>query len=136
MKIKIHQQKIEKCSDSFFYDGHIATISEGKKVVEVYAAGDIRIQNKAGEIVHDGWNERGDGITLETDEDLKKVGSNYDDDYYWENNNWFECFFAFEGDSLDCLLGDVRDEYDDAIQFAKDILESKDYEHLWEGVTK
>ena len=91
MKINIITPKIsEKHNDSFWYEGHIANAfnKEGREFVLI-ACGHIEIRDKEGYVVHDGSKERNDGIKggLNDDDDLKKIGCNYDDPYYWENNN-------------------------------------------------
>lgn len=135
MKIKILQSKKRNKDDSFWYSGDIAEITAGKRIVVVVAAGDIRIHNKNRELVHDGFKERNNGLDfkLESDKDLKKIGNSYNDKYYWENNNWFECFYGYKGESLNDIIGDVVYSYKDAIAFGKAVLKSKDYEHLWKA---
>ena len=84
MKITIFQPKIKGCDDSFFYDGATA---ESKKNY-MYAIGDIRINNKDGELAYD-VKERneGFGFKIENDKDLAKLEEK---GFIWENNNWFE----------------------------------------------
>jgi hypothetical protein len=55
--------------------------------------GSIRIFSKKGELVYDG-KERNSGFNfkLKDDNSLRKIGNNYDDDYYWDENNWFDVF--------------------------------------------
>jgi len=132
IKVEIYCPKSKGHQDSFWYDGDIALLSYKNRRVLVVAAGDIRIQKKGGELVHDGWKERGDGIKLETDKDLEKIGNSYDDKYYWENNNWFEFFWRQEDDNnWNDIMGDVVFEYDTALERAKTILKDnrfwKDY---------
>jgi len=133
METIIFQRKLKGRQDSFFYDGDIAEITDGERIVIVTAAGDIRIHNKNHEIVHDGYKERNVGLSfaLESDKDLQKIGNSYNDEYYWENNNWFECFYGYKGEALNDIIGDVVYSYNEAIQFGKKILKSKDYKHLW-----
>lgn len=108
--------------DSFWYDGAIAYFKYGKREVKVIACGDIRINNKKGELVYDG-KERGSGIKggLNNDKDLRKIGNNYTDKYYWENNNWFEILTRREGKNWEDG-GEVQDNYDNAIENAKELL--------------
>lgn len=81
----------DKHLDSFWYDGLILTFKYQNKIYEVGACGEIRIHNKKGNLVYD-CKERNEGFDfdLKTDKDLKKIGNNYTDKYYYENNNWFE----------------------------------------------
>jgi hypothetical protein len=94
-----------KHNDSFWYDGLVLDFKHNKKHYKVYASGEVRIYSKAGNIVYD-VKERNEGIKggLREDKDLKKIGSNYTDKYYWDMNNWFE-------------LIDADDEADDGIIF-------------------
>ena len=122
--MEILQEKIsEKHNDSFWYDGHIARIvkKNGTELILI-ACGDIRIHNKEGELVYD-CKERNSGIKggLNNDDDLKKIGNNYDDNYYWENNNWFEVIFKKKNEeAFDSIMGDVRYDYDEAIEMLKE----------------
>lgn len=107
--------------DSFWYDGEIAELEYKGRKIRVLACGEIRIHKKDGELVYD-CKERNsgfEGFSLEKDEDLKRIGCNYDDDYYWENNNWFDFLFKREEwEMWEDMLGDVAGEYDEAIEWA------------------
>lgn len=121
LKVKILQKGDKQHQDSFWYDGDIAKITYKDREILVIAEGDIRIHNKKGELVYDG-KERGSGFPfkLKKDKDLKKIGSNYDDDFYWENNNWFGFLYKLKKwDRWDDIMGDVCYEYDTAIRDAK-----------------
>ena len=123
MKIKIMQKKISKNhNDSVWYEGEIAiaTTKKGTKL-SLIACGDIRICKKGGDLVFDG-QERGDCVKggFKSDKDLKKIGQNYNDKYYWDNNNWFEVMYMPKGtNTWECVLGDVAYYYDDAIKLLK-----------------
>lgn len=125
-KIKILQQKISKNhNDSVWYEGDIASVTtkKGTKLLLI-ADGDIRIHDKDGNLVFDG-KERNMGIKggFRSDKDLKKIGHNYDDKYYWENNNWFEVLFQTkDSDGYDSVMGDVVYTYDDAIKLLKEYI--------------
>jgi hypothetical protein len=118
--------------DSFWYDGKVAEVTYGNRRVSIHAEGDIRIYNKAGELVHDG-KERGPGFKgfkLRTDKDLKRIGQCYDDKYYWENNNWFELSMIVKKDGVwcdvDCESG-IAAEYGEAVNTAKAILKDEEF---------
>jgi hypothetical protein len=128
-KLIIIQKKLKNRQDSFWYEGAIARFGNCLLI----ACGDIRINNKKGELVYDN-KERGSGFDfeLETDEDLKKIGSNYDDKYYWENNNWFEVVKGYVNENgtfivEDCLIGDVVYTYDEGIELLKQYYKEKIY---------
>jgi len=129
IKTIIHQKSDKKHKDSFWYDGDIATFKYKDKEVLLMACGDIRINNKAGELVWD-CKERNSGIKggLKEDKDLRKIGQNYTDNYYWENNNWFECLYKKKGeDTWQDVMGEVQYHYDDAIRMAKKLIKDNYY---------
>ena len=114
--ISIKQKKIKGCNDSFFYDGFIAETDKA----ELLAVGEIRIYHtdKKGNVIgqHNGWKDFDDfPLDIETDKDLEKIGSNDDDEYYWDMNNWFEITDKETGDSLETDFGG----YDEAIKTLK-----------------
>ncbi len=130
-KIKIIQKKVsEKHNDSFWYEGTIAEVTKQNGTeIHLIACGEIRIHSKEGNLVYD-CKERNEGIEggLNNDDDLKKIGNDYNDKYYWENNNWFEVVFKQKGSEVfDSVLGDVAYEYDDAISLLNSYIEDKDY---------
>lgn len=135
-EIEIYQKSDKDHKDSFWYRGDIALLTEGNRQVVVVANGDIRIHNKEGEMVHDNSKARNNmfpefkDFTPQDDKDLAKLEKL---GYRWENNNWFECFYIVKGDSvMGDIMGDVRFDYDRAIQMGKEVLTSKDYKHLWD----
>lgn len=110
--MKVIQKKISnKHTDSMWYDGLIAET----KHYELVVIGDVEIYNKDG-LVYDGWKERNDGFDFkfENDDDLCKIGNNYDDKYYWEHNNWFEIIDKRNGDECG-----IYHDYNDAIHILK-----------------
>jgi len=130
-KINIIQEKIaEDTQDSFFYDGFIAEAqNQNGTEFNLIACGEIRIFNKEGNLVYDG-KERGDGIKggINNDKDLEKIGNDYNDNYYWENNNWFEVIFKLKDEScFESVIGDIAHTYNEAIELLKSYLESEDY---------
>lgn len=118
VEVEILTEKVsEKHNDSFWYDDVIANLRYKDREIKIMACGEIRIQNKEGELVHDGFKSRNSGIDLQNDDDLKKIGYNYDDDYYWENNNWFD--FLFKNSKMknfESVLGQVAHDYDEALE--------------------
>lgn len=130
IKIVYHQKPLKDRQNSFFYDGEIADLYYKKRNVTVVAAGMIRIYNNKGELVHDGFKERGEGIKIETDKDLNKI-DNVDGKYYWENNNWFEILYTTNVTNnireQDSIMGDVAYTYKEAIELAKFYLKDDDF---------
>ena len=84
----------DKHLDSFWYDELVLEFKFRGKIYRVEATGEIRIFSKKGELVFDG-KERNSGFNfkLKDDNSLRKIGSNYDDDYYWDENNWFDIYY-------------------------------------------
>ena len=127
-EIEIIQEKIsEDHNDSVWYDGIIAEVlkSNGTRL-RLIAAGEIRIYERDGDIVFDGYKERNGGIEggFKSDKDLEKIGCNYDDKYYWDMNNWFEVMYKQDDDEYwESSVGDVAHEYDEAIDLLKAYME-------------
>jgi hypothetical protein len=117
--MKIIQERIKNCDDSFFYNGTIATKEARGGEYVLQAIGEIKIKrydkndNVIGE--YTGWKNRGDfGLDIETDKDLDNID---DREYVWENNNWFEIWWEDEkGDSEE--FG-IFYSYDEAIKELK-----------------
>jgi hypothetical protein len=131
---KIITKKIDnKHKDSLFYDGDIAQITKpnGTKLYLI-TAGDIRIYknvDKGTELVFDG-KERNSGFDFKlTDKTLsKRIGNSYSDKYYWDMNNWFEVTWKKKDeDFMDCDLGNVAYDYDEAIGLLKSYFEDDNY---------
>ena len=119
-KLIIHQQKFKDCSDSFFYDGLIASIGKYRLI----ASGDIEIRNKEGDRVFARGKRYCDDVVFNNDKDLKKIGNSYNHSLRWENNNWFEVVYAskiVDGIAYieDCDMGIVEYDYDTAIEMLK-----------------
>ena len=131
MKIETITKKIsKKHNDSFWYESDIAkaTKANGTELLLV-ACGDIRIHNKDGELVYD-CKERNSGIKggLNDDDDLKKIGNDYGDDYYWENNNWFEVLFKKKDmEGYDSIMCNVAHDYDEAIKLLQTYIDDDEY---------
>ena len=128
---KIIQSKIdEEHKDSFFYDGTIAQITKPNGTeLFLMATGEIRIYKKDGELVFDG-EERNSGFDFElTDKTLsKRIGSNYDDEYYWDMNNWFEVTWKKkDNEFMDSAMGDVTYDYNGGIELLKSYFEDDRY---------
>lgn len=128
IKVEIIQPRMRGRLDSFWYDGNIAYMTYKDREVMVIATGDIRIENKHGDVVHDGNKERGPGFKgfkLKTDKDLKRIDG---ENYRWENNNWFEPLYRKKGeDTWECLLGETSSDYDGAIEQGKWLLKEEYY---------
>jgi len=126
MEIEIYQSGDKEHQDSIWYNGDVAKLSQGDRMVTIVAVGEIRIHDKDG-LVYDG-KMRNNGIDggLETDKDLKKIGNDYEDKYHWENNNWFEIIAVIK-DGKQLFDGGIYHEYDSAIDNAKQILNDDGY---------
>ena len=88
------KQTSPRHNDSFWYYGDVAKLTQGDREILVVASGETVIKERNGGVVYSGGRERGEGIDLKDDSDLKKIGGGGGGEpYYWENNNWFEFFF-------------------------------------------
>lgn len=119
IKVEIVQDYGPKQQDSFWYEGYVGSVSRGGIRIDISAHGDIRIHNKKGELVHDGYKERGPGFPefgyrIKTDKQLAKLEKL---GYVWDMNNWFECFVGNNGDA-----GPVSYVLKDAIADAREML--------------
>ena len=126
IKIKTFQNALRNRKDSFWYEGDIALLTYKDREILIMACGDIRLNNKNGELVHDNSKWRGNGFpefknrTPKTDKDLRKLTNL---GYTWENNNWFEPLYKKKDwGSWECLLGVVEYDYDKAIKMGKELL--------------
>ena len=132
MKITYFSKPDKEHLDSFWYNGDCALLQEEDRECLIVAVGEIRIHNKEGELVHDGYKERNNGLDFELnkDKDLEKIDDG--EKYFWENNNWFDIMWkkrtsdTWEGD-----FGFIAHDYDEAINTAKEMLTKKEYDYLW-----
>ena len=119
MKIKKTINKIKDCSDSFFYEGEIATATKPNgTILSLIATGDIRINVGDTNFRNEQIDEAVKKYFL-TDKKLRKLEK--EGKLEWINNNWFEITWLKKGsDCWDCEIGEVAYSYDDAIQLLKD----------------
>ena len=131
---EIYQKSDRQHQDSFWYDGHIATLTmidkEGnKREVIIYAVGDIRIHDKEGELVFDvkarngGFPEFKEGVPT-TDKELSKVEKL---GYSWENNNWFSFEYRLNGGIKHDILGEYEYVYNEAFKYAVGALQDNKF---------
>jgi len=119
MKIEIEQHKFKGCDDSFFYNGLIATKEIKEGTAKLYASGEIKLLDKNGDLIHDGWKARGNCLGINNDKELNKELKN---DGEFVMNNWFEILIA---DKDDIISGDgevCADGYDEAIKELKELI--------------
>lgn len=111
-----------KHNDPFWYDGVLAR-NNGYVMM---AVGEIDIRAENSNFRCNGfssWDEQNDWENNLTDpdksndDDLNKIGSDFGDEYRWENNNWFE---ILPEDNLG-EFGDVYDGYDEALKALSEI---------------
>jgi len=127
MKMKILQTRIAKCTDVLFYDtGTVATVTKAngtKLYLEV--AGDVDIHIGDDRYRNDQRFEFIRDYKL-TDKKLSEL--NKKDKIHWNMNNWFEVVWLKKGDSsIDCALGDVAYDYDEAIKLLESYAEDPEY---------
>jgi len=121
--------KMKGKTDSFFYEGDIASVKKlnGTELLLV-AAGDIRILHiKKGNVVgtHNGVKSYDDfPLNIETDKDLKKIDDKH---YRYDMNNWFEILWK-KADIFESEIGgSVVGTYDEAMQLLKDYYDNEEY---------
>lgn len=121
IKVEIHQEPELRRKDSFWFAGHVATITNGKKTVNVCAIGHVQVcfnPNESNFYNHDARKEaRSRGYT---DVKLKNI-SNHDG---WGNNNWFAFEVIKDGKTTWDDHTDIK--FDDAIGYAKDLVTNTD----------
>jgi hypothetical protein len=119
MKIEFIQPQLsDKRQDSFWYNGQVATVSNGKRTISIEAIGELRIYLDE------------DGDLLCNDEARKEaLRRNYRDvDVHtcaawdgWVNSNWFALYDVENDEYLQEY--DVIDRYDDALTLAKGVVD-------------
>lgn len=118
IEIKIHQAPEFKRKDSFWFDGHVATITDGKNTINIIATGHICVFFEP------------DGDSYKNDEARKFARSKGYTDIKlnilfkhdgWSNNNWFAFEVIKEGKTP---VWDEATEisFDNAIETAKNII--------------
>lgn len=125
-QIKIIQPKIKNKTDSFFYDGEIATFEKDNgTILSLMAVGDIDIRIGQDRYKNTQvWEaERKHNLT---DKRLYKMLEDGKAEFLL--NNWFEVISLKKGCKCwESDLGQVAHNYDDAIQLLKDYIADKEY---------
>ena len=130
-KPEIFIEKInDKHTDSFFYEGDIASITKPNgTILTLIATGDIRIIIKRKEREYSYYNNDVDDaikkhkLTDKKMSDWEKKGI-----LEWINNNWFEVVWQTKGNNYaDTDLGVVAYDYDEAIELLKSYYEDDTY---------
>ena len=122
VKLSINVPKTEPFEDASFYDpGLIATLTHGKRKVDVEVGGDVRMYNTmTGDEL---WHTEQIRSTF-PDGNLDEAYENWD----IQESRWFE-FFLVEGDvEIGCLEGEVEHDYTTALNTAiKLLFEEEDW---------
>lgn len=107
----------ENRQDSFWYDGQVATVTNGKRTLSIEAIGEVRVylDENGGLLSHKEAREEALRREL-TDTSLDSTISYHDG---WVNNNWF----AFYDVDAEEWLTDICYEYNNAIETAMEILD-------------
>lgn len=117
IKVEIHQKPEPRRKDSFWFDGHVATVTDGKTTINVVATGHVDVcfnrneSNMSNDYARKEARSRG-----YTDKKLKNL-SNHDG---WSNNNWFGFEVVKDGKTTWDEYTDVN--FNDAIGYAKDLV--------------
>ncbi len=126
MKTELFVNKLsEQQQSSFWYfgEGEIARVCEGEREIIIYTEGEIRVYFS--EELGTQKNEQAVELALDkgyTDTDLKKLE--------FDNCNWFDFEYIIKGKETFDVLEDDCVSYDEAIQFAQNVLKDDDF---WEN---
>lgn len=120
IKLEIHQKLEPRRKNSFWFDGHVATITDGEIRIDVMAQGEINIIFNPNEDTFKNNSARKEASSRGyTDKKLKNI-YNHDG---WGNNNWFD-FLVTEKEKEPRWASVNVINFDDILPTAKDILES------------
>ncbi len=121
-KVKIYKKPQPRRKDSFWFDGHVATVKLADVSVDIMATGHIDIIFNEDEPSYENTDARKVARKRGyTDKKLDNVHGG------WLNNNWFGFIINLPGDTDSTLRWDdaTAINFDDAISMAKQII--KDY---------
>jgi hypothetical protein len=130
MKINILQRKIKGCTDSFFYEGEIATVVKPNGTrLTLIAGGDVRITiTERGKEYYYRDMQRFDAIRYHKLDDKKLRRLEREGRLEWNNNNWFEVVWVKKGSDIgESGMGDVAHDYDAGISLLKSYYEDARY---------
>lgn len=119
-KLEYHKTIEPRRKDSFWFDGHVATLSNDKATVNIIAMGHVSVSFKANGEQYANDMARKEARTMGyTDQKLKNL-NRHDG---WANNNWYAFEVVVNGQTY---WDDATDVYlPDAINTAKEILKEK-----------
>ena len=118
IKTTIHVQPESRRNCSFWFDGHVATITDGKTTVDIMAIGEIRVAFNANEDNYINQSAREEAKTRGYTDVKLSILSNHDG---WSNNNWFGYLVKKEGKEE--YWSDATDiKFESAINKAKEII--------------
>lgn len=126
VKVNIYVKPEKGRKDSFWFDGHVASVTDGETTIDIVSSGEI-------------------GVTFNPDEDLfknkkavkeakkrgytdRKLNNIMNSHDGWSNNNWFGYIIEKKGQrkSDNINWADSTDiNFDDAIKRAKNLLKVK-----------
>jgi hypothetical protein len=107
-----HQLKMDM-KDSFWYDGHTATVYYLLRKAIISAEGEIKVRDKKGELIYCNGKEYGKGLKAKNDTELYALSEK--NKITFECNNWFEVYIGNDDSEI---YGSVED----AIEGAKSIV--------------
>jgi len=125
-KVKLHVKIQPRRKNSFWFDGHVATVTDGKTTVNVISQGHVDVVFNVNEDSmcneHARKEARSRGYTDRKLSNLSKHDG-------WSNNNWFA--FEVEREGHKPYWDEATDiGFDDAIQTAKEIIKEIN-EKVW-----
>jgi hypothetical protein len=118
-KVEIHVKPEPQRKDSFWFDGHVATVTDGKTTVNIIATGHVDVTfNRNDENCYRNSEARKEARSRGyTDRKLNTMGRHDG----WGNNNWFAFEVITQGKSMYWDEG-TETKFDDAIHAAKEII--------------
>ncbi len=116
--IEIYKTPEPKRKDSFWFDGHVATVTDGKTTVNVIAQGHVCVYFKPNEkTAYSNDTARKEARSRGyTDKKLKNL-NRHDG---WLNNNWF-CFEIIN-ENKNLLDENTEIDFDEAIKYARELV--------------
>lgn len=120
-KVKIHQKPKLRRKNSFWFDGHVATVTDDEITIDVMATGHINVCFNPNEKYFKDKQARKEAIKRGYTD--KKINNIMPHDG-WGNNNWFDFLVTVKGKEDEPRWSSLNViNFNDIISTAKDILE-------------
>jgi len=117
IKVKIYKKPEPRRKDSFWFDGHVATVTDGKTTVNIVATGHVDVCFNPNETNYDNDSARKEARKRGYTD--RKINNLYNHDGV-RNSNWYSFELISQGSTKWDSYTDV--ELDGAINYAKDLV--------------